>query len=78
MRDLSLTKRECKVAADRARTYPPGFGHTYFAIEVTNADLEAEGCPDKFIDCLIRLPLSDNKIASWWAHQHPEHVQTLG
>lgn len=72
-----LTKEECKVAADRARNYPPGFGHTYFAIEVTDKDLIGEGFPAGKLGYNTE-PLSDNKIASWWARQHPEHVQSLG
>lgn len=67
-----LTKEECKVAADRARAYPPGYGYSFVARDVTNDELTEEGYDD--IYDVVDHPLSGPITASWWFEKHPEDI----
>lgn len=70
---IPLTSEECKVAADRARMYPPGHGYSFVARDMTTDDLVAEGYDDLY-DVDVEHPLSGPITASWWFEHHPEDV----
>lgn len=70
---IPLTSEECKVAADRARHYPPGQGFSFVGREVTIDDLAAEGYDDLY-DVNEDHPLSGPITANWWFEHHPEDI----
>lgn len=64
-----LTFEERKVAAERARNYPPGFGHSYFARRLTEE--EENNVVNVFNPC-GSSGVSNAISAAQWLSVHPE------
>lgn len=64
-----LTAEERKVAAERARNYPPGFGHTYIARRLTE---EEETSIDNLFNPCGSPGVSNAISAAQWLSVHPE------
>lgn len=63
-----LTAEECKVAAERARKYPPTYGHSYLARTLTGEEESILGD----IDNPFGDGLSNAAAAARWLSVHPE------
>lgn len=72
-----LTAAECKVAAERARTYPAGHGFKYFAVDLTLDDLKAMSLPSSVV-VDDAIPLGGASLAGWLAVNKSEFVKEYG
>jgi hypothetical protein len=68
---MPLTPAECRVAAERAKKYPKGFG-SYFLPKELTATEQAELFPD---DKPYTQPFKFSRVTSRWFKLHPEDVE---
>lgn len=68
---MTLTAAECRIAAERAKKYPPTYGHSYLAIELTQPLIEDV--------CGRALPtganLGNNNFVAALLEKHPEYIE---
>lgn len=68
---MTLTAAECRIAAERARKYPPGYGHSYIATAVTWPLIaDVLGYASK-----AWTNLGSNDFATALLKKHPEYVE---
>jgi hypothetical protein len=63
---MPLTASECRIAAERAKEYPPGEGNTYLPLKLTSEEVQ------RVLGYIPIILFDDSTYAAKWLRIRPE------